>query len=420
MRTPRTMHAQDDEYLNDRSRCALPLGKISITIGILAVLIALLVGIIRVGGDIHALSVELVKNNTLLQAKVNEISMALEKQSEQIDKLTLQLNNAVDHVLRVSNVTESTVVKINDLLEYSFNGSSTNMQILETTKDSANTLVNITEGLCNIGNISKSTNKVVDDILGVATELRNQNTLLSSLQPISCGDIKRLRPNSPTGYYYINYQTVYCNMDQLCGSGGGWTRVAYLDMSDAAKNCPSGFRPYEVRGKRVCGRQRNGCTSAFFFTNGISYSQICGRVEGYVEYSPDVFNGKFNNIDSPYVDGVSITRGSPRQHVWTLAARHTEGHNTCPCSPGSTKRVPSFIGNNYYCEAGSEAGSAGPLWDGQNCLPIETDCCSLPYLPWFYRKFNTVTTDYIELRVCCDQNTDDEDVPVGLYEIYIK
>ena len=366
------MRAQDDEYLNDRSRCPLPLGKISITIGILAVLVALLVGIIRVGGDIHAVSVELVKKNTLLQAKVSEISkqveqlkidtgIALKKQSNQIDQLTFH-----------------------------------------------------------IGNITKSTNKVVYDILGVATELRNQTTLLSFLQPISCEDIKKLRPNSPTGYYYINCQTIYCNMDQLCGSGGGWTRVAYLDMSDATQNCPSGFRPYQVGGKRVCGGQGDGCTSAIFITNGISYSQICGRVEGYVKNSPDVFynyNRKLNNIDSPYVDGVSITCGSPRQHVWTLAAtRHTEGLYTCPCSPGSTQQVPSFIGNNYYCEA----GSADPLWDGQGCLPIETNCCSSTYLPWFYRQFNASTTDYIELRVCCDQNTDDEDVPVGLYEIYIK
>ena len=97
----KSISAQDDEYLNDRSRCALPLGKISITIGILAVLIALLVGMIKGGGDIHAVSVELVKNNTLLQAKVSKISMALEKQSEQIDKLTLQLKNAIDHISHI-------------------------------------------------------------------------------------------------------------------------------------------------------------------------------------------------------------------------------------------------------------------------------------------------------------------------------
>ena len=413
--------AQDDKDLNDKRGCTPFLGKISIAIGILAVLIALLVGIIRGGGGIHALSVELVRNNTLLQAKVNEVSMALEKQSKQIDQLTLQLKNAIDHI---SSITENTAVKVNDILQYSSSGNSTSMQILKATKDSANTLGNITESLYNIRNISKSTNKVVDDILGVAHELHNQTTLLYSLQPISCKDIKKLHPNSQTGYYYINSQTVYCNMDQLCGSGGGWTRVAYLDMSDATQNCPTGFNSYQIGGKRVCGRPgSNGgsCTSAKFFTNGISYSQICGRVEGYAKATPDALyegNPQHNNINSYYVDGVSITRGSPRQHVWTFAASyHKEGQHTCPCSPGSTQKVPSFVGNNYYCEG----GGGDPLWDGQSCLPIETNCCSSSaYLPWFYRQYNASTTDYIELRVCCDQTTHDEDVPVSLYEIYVK
>uniref|UniRef100_A0A1X7UZ34 Fibrinogen C-terminal domain-containing protein n=1 Tax=Amphimedon queenslandica TaxID=400682 RepID=A0A1X7UZ34_AMPQE len=385
--TQESISAQDDKHL-DRSRCP-SLCKISIAIGILAVLIALLVGIIRGGGDsvcgdmIHPISVELVKNNTLLQAKVNEISMglekqskqvgqlkmALEKQSKQIDQLTLQLNNATDHVS------------------------------------------------------------------SVATELQNQTTRLSSLQPIlSCEDIKRLHPNNQTGYYYVNYKTMYCNMDQLCGLGGGWTRVAYLDMSDATQSCPTGFRQYTIGGKRSCGRPESdggSCTpAAKFLTNGISYSQICGRVEGYSKATPDALsndNPQRNNIDSSYVDGVSVTRGSPRQHVWTFAASsatsiYANGQNNCPCTIGSIQQVPSFIGNNYYCEG----GSADPLWDGQGCIADEqATCCSSPYLPWFYRKFdtattdyielrvnlNTATTDYIELRVSGDQNTND-DVPV--------
>ena len=371
--TPEFILAQDDERLNDRSRCTLSLGKICIAIGILAVLIALLLGhgIIRGGGesgDTHALSealsVEIVKNNTLLQEKVDDMSMALEKQSKQIDQLTLQLKKAIDH------------------------------------------------------------------ISSVATELQNQTTWLSSLQPIlSCEDIKRLHPSNQTGYYYVNYKTMYCNMDQLCGLGGGWTRVAYLDMSDATQNCPTGFRQYTIGGKRSCGRPESdtrSCTpAAKFFTNGISYSQICGRVEGYVRATPDALyndNPQRNNIDSTYVDGVSITRGSPRQHVWTFAASgatsiYADGQYNCPCTPGSVQQVPSFIGNNYYCEG----GGADPLWDGQGCIANEqATCCSSPYLPWFYRKFDTASTDHIELRVCCDQAIHDEDVPVGLYEIYIK
>ena len=59
-----------------------------------------------------------------------------------------------------------------------------------------------------------------------------------------------------------------------------------------------------------------------------------------------------------------------------------------------------------------------PLWDGEGCGGIEGPCCNVPNIPWFYKVFTSPTTDDIELRVCTDQATDDEDVPVGLYEIY--
>ena len=449
--TKRSVSAQEDKHLDYKLRkCSL-----YITVGILAVLIALLASIIRGGGDIHGLSVELVKNSTILQAKLSKVSMALEKQSKQfeqlkidtgmalekqhkqveqlkidtgtalekqsnqISKLTFQLESAID---RIFTITENTAVKVDDLGKCCSNDNSTNLQILKTTKDLAKLLKNMTG---NIKNISNSTNKVVDDISAIATELQRRSS--SSLEVKSCEDIKRLSPNSTTGYYDVSYQTIYCNMDQLCGSGGGWTRVAYLDMSDATQNCPTGFRLYTIGGKRYCGRPESdgsSCTSAKFFTNGISYSQICGRVVGYAKSTPDGFYHYLterNDIDTSYVDGVSITHGSPRQHVWTfIATIQTSivdgGEQNCPCSPGGTKQVPSFVGKDYYCEG----RSADPLWDGKDCLPIETECCSSPYLPWFYRQYNASTTDYIELRVCCDQATNDEDVPISLYEIYVK
>ena len=214
-------------------------------------------------------------------------------------------------------------------------------------------------------------------------------------------------------------------MGQLCGSGGGWTRLAYLDMSDATQSCPSGFELYQAGGKRYCGRptaNSGSCVSVKFPTNGISYSQVCGRVEGHVRDTPDALEiGVYPHYNNLYVDGVSITRGSPRQHVWTFVGTGTTtlfkgGIYNCPCTLGSAQSVPSFVGNNYYCEGGTE----DPLWDGQGCVALEAACCSSSYLPWFYRQYNATTTDYIELRVCSDQSTADEDVPVGLYEIYVK
>ena len=283
--------------------------------------------------------------------------------------------------------------------------------------------------------------------------LHNSSTSL----PTSCQEIKNKEPTSPSGVYALadkgsNIKHVYCHMGELCGSGGGWTRLAYLDMTDSKEICPSGFRLYQSGGVRACGRAYNAdasCQSVQFPSNGISYSQVCGRVTGYQYATPDAVqhglwqnpqryvggtDPKHNNINKAYVDGVSITRGSPRKHVWTLMAGlvgsriHHDGRYNCPCSPGSTQSsfVQNFVKNNYFCESGAGTSytrtllTADPLWDGQGCGSLETACCSAPGLPWFHRNYTTTTTDYIELRVCGDQETDDEDTPVSFYEIYVK
>lgn len=61
-----------------------------------------------------------------------------------------------------------------------------------------------------------------------------------------------------------------------------------------------------------------------------------------------------------------------------------------------------------------------PLWDGEGCGGDEGPCCNVPGIPWFHKVLPSPTTDYIELRVCADQGTGDEDTPVSLYEIYVK
>ena len=325
------------------------------------------------------------------------------------------------------------------LFQNNTNFTELDKQILQTTRDSAQKLTNIVNTLSNLQDTSTSTAGVVDDILLIAQELlvlHNDSTAL----PTSCKEIKERQPLSPSGVYLLAdinaTYTAYCNMRLLCGSGGGWTRLAYLDMSDATQNCPSGFRLYQSGGVRACGRpvtNSASCVSVQFPSNGISYSQICGRVTGYQYGSTDAVVGSNNDINSYYVDGVSITRGSPRQHVWTLMAGESEAitssTRSCPCNTGNTVSVQSFIGNNYFCESGNTASvslletfyTSDPLWDGYSCHYHESPCCSAPGLPWFHRDYgSTTTTDYIELRVCGDSGTANEDSPVSYYEIYVK
>uniref|UniRef100_A0A1X7T0C5 Uncharacterized protein n=1 Tax=Amphimedon queenslandica TaxID=400682 RepID=A0A1X7T0C5_AMPQE len=79
-------------------------------------------------------------------------------------------------------------------------------------------------------------------------------------------------------------------------------------MADATENCPSGFKLYQSGGVRACGRAtacRGSCISVKFPSNGISYSQVCGRVVGYQYGSPDAADPRpiINDINSHYVDG---------------------------------------------------------------------------------------------------------------------
>uniref|UniRef100_A0A1X7TGU5 Uncharacterized protein n=1 Tax=Amphimedon queenslandica TaxID=400682 RepID=A0A1X7TGU5_AMPQE len=157
---------------------------------------------------------------------------------------------------------------------------------------------------------------------------------------------------------------------------------------------------------------------------------------GYQRGTPDAsINNNINDINSYYVDGVSITRGSPRQHVWTLMAgiheAHDDANNNCPCTQGSNQNstLEAFIGNDYFCESGNPTDqhqfstlyTSDPLWDGKGCGSLEVVCCtSRPSLPWFHKVLGTTTTDYLELRVCGDEVSSNEDIPVSFYELYVK
>ena len=221
-----------------------------------------------------------------------------------------------------------------------------------------------------------------------------------------------------------------------CGDvGEGWRRVAHLNMSHTAEQCPTGFRLYQQNGVRACGRQSSGCQSVKFPSYGISYSQVCGRVTGYQYGSPDALEitSPRDDINLAYVDGVSITRGNPRKHIWTFMAGlqansiYSNGEYDCPCAPNSPVIPYSFMGNDYFCESGSPGKwdlttfhTADPLWDGKKCGLIEEDCCNAPGIPWFNKVLEQPTTDYIELRVCANSAINNEDIPLSYYEIYVK
>ena len=218
-----------------------------------------------------------------------------------------------------------------------------------------------------------------------------------------------------------------------CG-GTGWRRVVYLNMSDPSQRCPSVWREITTP-HRVCGRRlsTSACEGLTYSTGSQQYDQVCGRIISYQLGHPDAFRGSGSSIDGVYAEGVSVTRGSPRQHIWTFAAGIDEqtrlSFETCPCVNGSTNgnRIPSFVGQNYFCETGimQYDGSGNvfwpdgdPLWDGQGCGPTSS-CCTFNSPPWFNIQLPNSTTDYIEVRLC-GSGIQFEDAPIQLMELYVK
>ncbi len=138
------------------------------------------------------------------------------------------------------------------------------------------------------------------------------------------------------------------------------------------------------------------------------------------------------HLNSHYLDGVSITHGKqPRSHIWSFASSWGSIiDNGCPCSGDSYRgSVPSFVGRNYFCETGHRNNWQGnlypdnPLWDGIGCLDTST-CCDPPEqnLPWFCTTLSSASANDIEVRLCGNQATSDEDVPIEQVEnmlIYI-
>ena len=270
---------------------------------------------------------------------------------------------------------------------------------------------------------------------------------------VSCRDmVRRGQVLRLSGYYWIRSSNgstvrVYCGVGRACGcnSTGWWTRVAYLNMTDPSQQCPSAWsqRSSNSKPRRLCRMTRSGrgCESVTYSTFGMNYSHVCGRVIAYQDSTPDAFDHPASQtIEGYYVDGVSLTHGSPgsRQHIWTFAAGLVENNPSsypqwsCPCADRAQARslVPSFVGNDYFCESGNPGPSYtsgrfyanDPLWDGQGCG--SSSCCELSYPPGvtpplFWKQLPQTTTDDIEVRICRDQDSN-EDTPIELIEVYIQ
>ena len=200
-----------------------------------------------------------------------------------------------------------------------------------------------------------------------------------------------------------------------CGTGL-WTQVVSLDMSDSAQQCPSPWMEFATPA-RSCGRPSNsdhGCNGVSFSVN-IEYRRVCGRAIGDTPSSPDGFMTFGPRSDENYVDGISVTHSTTREHIWTFAADHA-GVFRCPCSSTDAVDPPSFVGDNYFCDTTRN----GKFWDGEGCVVGETECCQFNSPPWFSVRLPAVTSDDIEVRICADEHTSNENIVVELFELFVQ
>ena len=276
-----------------------------------------------------------------------------------------------------------------------------------------------------------STNNKISELMEIITSQYNvsQNdiklvqTQLAATQTNISNTITHLDDRLNDSIFSVLHPQSYCGP-------GPWYRVAYLNMSNPAERCPSAWMEYNTSGVRACGRPTSTSGSCPHVQYSIcnQYSRVCGRIIGYQVASPDAFK----STSDQSVDGVTITHGA--QYIWSYVAGLTEHGNsiysgsTCPCSntDGQARDPPLSIGNNYYCESGNSMSDfrrghlylEDKLWDGQQC---EGTCCTgTNSPPWFSVQLPAPTNDAIQVHICCNQDTGDEDIPVELIELYVQ
>ena len=287
-----------------------------------------------------------------------------------------------------------------------------------------------------------STIKVLCLLSSIIIATRGQQGLEIKVLPTSvggqCPSVEERERASNEIHQLVN-ETVYAaSYSHTCNGTPGWKRIAFINMTDTSYSCPPGLNLTSYS-KRTCGRSHLNsyeCSSTTFDVGGLPYSQVCGRIKGYQFGATLAFWQYLQGIEGQYVDGVSLTHGrnGSREHIWTFAAGLAESDQysdyiiyCCPCDTSNYDSVPSFVGNDYFCESGVNSAwnyqfifyPDDPLWDGQNCTDNST-CCEFNNPPWFTKTLNASTTDDIELRICTQHYEQFEDVPLELIELYVQ
>ena len=374
-----------------------------------------------------------------LQTSLNSTQSSLDNQTGQLNKLDGLSTELCSKLDTLNSTQSSNAMELNNKLDDL--SSKTNARHSIITEHQQQTTAKL-------AHLQTSLNSKLDSLTTTAAQLSSDHQeIQTNISDVQCMDTQpslqlhqNLHNNLTHQLKKIQNDVIFIREQHSCGGTEGWRRVVYLNMADPHTTCPPGWN---ITGysKRTCGRNSTGfytCSSATFPVSGGEYDSVCGRIKAYQWGNAVAFENYHlrgsTTIDNDYACGVSVTHGTPRNHIWTFVTGKSEGNPTwksvCPCDATSTIPIPPFVGNDYFCESGVNeqwTGSSNhftfhpndPLWDGEDCLPSST-CCSLHNPPYFVKQLPTPTTDVIEARICLFYPFWYSNVAVELVELYVQ
>ena len=263
-----------------------------------------------------------------LDSKVDSVNRAMESQLEE------HKNQATSELAGLQNMFNMSLVSHTEQLSH----LNCKMDILDASMRD------------NLGNIKEDLSSLNEKMNRINAHVMEHDNYVTT-------ELMNLDQNLEQKFTLLKNSLGYTYPIHTCGGTGGWRRVVYLDMTDPNTTCPSGWR-LTSHSKRTCGRVSTGhrtCDSITFSVSGGDYTRVCGRIKGYQYLYTDAFeayhDGHVTTIDGAYVSGVSLTHGSPRQHIWTFAAGYSEFYTTkndaCPCDAPVNITIPPFVGGDY-------------------------------------------------------------------------
>ena len=256
--------------------------------------------------------------------------------------------------------------------------------------------------------INSNFNSSVRTLLQRINEFNTASTGHSMLTPApSCQAIHLLLPFAMSGYYWVRSSNgssvqVYCEMTMKCdGINVGLLRVALLNNDNRGEHLTTSTTSSD---QCIQSNVTPGCSHTYFSPMNITYSHICGTIEGYGLETVDGFGRYLYNpqqylrpvnptINDNYVDGISLTYGEmpSTKHIWTFVA-----NTRADC----LRNTPGFAINSVSCLPNSCSSAGG---------------CSRH----FFKPLQQTTSEDIEMRLCRDQGRSDEDVAIKHVEIYV-